>query len=80
MQNIQEDLKVTIERRFLDKTNTWSVAVRCEDQGYSVWTGGCFNKDMKKAEQEALNQFKQSIAFQRELRKPSEIEQLKITV
>ncbi len=71
-----EDLKIIKEVKFLDSINKWCVGIWCRDGGYEVWTGGFFHKDKAVAEEEAMASFRKSIAFQRELKKPLEKEEL----
>ncbi len=77
-----ESLKITIERNFIDSIKKWCVGIQCFDKGFSVWTGGCFNKDLELAEKEAMDSFKKSVAFQREVKKCNspEKEELIVTV
>ena len=69
-----EDLKITIERKYLDVMSEWCVGIQCYDKGYEVWTGGYFSKDLKKAEEAAMAAFRKSIAFRRECKMPTEKE------
>ena len=75
-----EELKITIETKYLDSISKWCVGIWCQDGGYEVWTGGCFHKDRAKAEMEAMASFKKSVAYQRELKKMVEKRELSVSV
>lgn len=67
-----EDLKIQKETKFLDSIGQWVVSLRLYDPAkkYDIYSPGHFHKNLAVAEENAMKEFKKSLAFQRELNKP----------
>lgn len=63
------NLKITKQQNFIESIGKWCVGIWCNDQGFEVWTGGFFSNRLDVAEKEAMESFRKSIAFQREVKK-----------
>lgn len=75
-----ENIKITKEQYFIDSIDKWCVGIYCNDAGFNVWTGGFFHKNLEIAEKKAMESFRKSIAFQREVKKCNSPEKQELSV